>query len=99
MRNIVVFVAVLASTALGTSLNAAPPQSNVNAAGSAGTHADKKICESIKLVGSRLAVKRICATGAEWAERRKRDREDAINLQSTITGAACGIKTNGKPEC
>lgn len=36
---------------------------------------DQKICEDITLVGSRLAVKRVCATRAQWAEKRRRDRD------------------------
>ncbi|WP_310468744.1 hypothetical protein [Sphingomonas sp.] len=36
---------------------------------------DDKICEDITIVGSRLAVKRVCATRAQWAEKRRRDRD------------------------
>jgi hypothetical protein len=36
------------------------------------------ICEKQEVVGSRLATKRVCMTAAEWADRRRDDR-DAIN--------------------
>ena len=35
---------------------------------------DEKICENITLVGSRLAVKRVCATRAQWDEKKRQDR-------------------------
>ena len=36
---------------------------------------NEKICENIRILGSRLAVRRICATRSEWAERRRQDRD------------------------
>ena len=42
---------------------------------------NEKICEDITMVGSRLAVKRICATRSEWAERRREDRMVIDNAQ------------------
>ena len=36
------------------------------------------VCEKQKVLGSRLAVKRVCMTRAEWAEQRRADR-DMIN--------------------
>jgi hypothetical protein len=33
------------------------------------------ICEKQEVVGSRLATKKICMTAAEWAERKREDRE------------------------
>lgn len=32
------------------------------------------VCESIPVLGTRLAKKRTCATRAEWAERKRLDR-------------------------
>lgn len=55
---------------------------------------NEKVCEDIGVVGSRLAVKRICATRAEWAERRKQDRQDIERVQS-LSGAGCGYKLPG----
>ena len=50
--------------------------------------------------GSRLAKRRVCATRAEWAERRLQDRQDAEKIQRSITGSTCsGVKTNGSSVC
>ena len=42
--------------------------------GDVGTQ-NEKICEDIVPVGSRLAKKRFCGTRAEWADRKRQDRE------------------------
>ena len=36
---------------------------------------NERICEKVEIIGSRLASKRICATRAEWADRKRQDRE------------------------
>jgi hypothetical protein len=36
---------------------------------------DRIICEKQKELGSRLAVKKICMTAAEWEVRKREDRE------------------------
>jgi hypothetical protein len=92
------------SIMLGVSaaVNAAVPAQGSAPAVQRGAAADpnKKICESYKVVGSRLAVKRICATAAEWVERRQQDRDDATRIQSSITGSTCmAPKKNGIAEC
>jgi hypothetical protein len=33
------------------------------------------VCQKQEVLGSRLAVKRVCMTRAEWAERRRDDRD------------------------
>jgi len=61
---------------------------------------NEKVCEDIVLTGSRLAKKRICATRAEWEDRRRQERMAIDNAQihaadpcNTINthsgGAAC----------
>lgn len=59
---------------------------------------NERICENITLVGSRLAVKRFCGTRAEWAERRRQDREviDAAQRSPCVQTHNGG---NGKPAC
>ena len=59
---------------------------------------NERVCENVTMIGSRLAVRRVCATRAEWAEKRKLDREalddiqrrpaDPCNAILTHTGAA-----------
>ena len=39
------------------------------------------ICEKVKELGSRLSMKKICMTRAEWAERRLVDRQDLERTQ------------------
>ena len=49
------------------------------------------VCEKITVLGSRLAVKRVCATRAEWAERRREDRDNLDRSQRSpcvVTGAS-----------
>jgi hypothetical protein len=61
---------------------------------------NEKICENVAQIGSRLSRKRICATRAEWAERRLQDRKDAEYIQKGITTATCtAAKTNGASTC
>ena len=61
---------------------------------------NEKICENLSQIGSRLSKKRICATRAEWADRRMRDRKDAEAIQQKLNGSTCNpVKTNGTPIC
>lgn len=36
---------------------------------------NQMVCEKQEVLGSRLAVKRICMTRAQWAEKRREDRD------------------------
>lgn len=40
-----------------------------------GKDPNEKICETQGVLGSRLATRRVCATRAEWEERRQRERD------------------------
>ena len=53
---------------------------------------DEKVCEDITIVGSRLAVKRVCATRAQWAEKRRRDRDlvDQAQKSPCVVGRVSG---------
>ncbi|WP_310468020.1 hypothetical protein [Sphingomonas sp.] len=42
---------------------------------------DQKMCEDIIPVGSRLAVKRVCASRQEWQTKRRAVREDVDKAQ------------------
>ena len=55
-------------------------------AGSAAGDPNEKVCENIVPVGSRLAKKRVCATRAEWEERRRLDRQAVEQAQKQIGG-------------
>jgi hypothetical protein len=84
------FVYVVALAMAGTP----PVQAVAPAAGSA-TNSDEKICENIVPVGSRLAKKRVCATRAEWDERRRLDRE-AIDQAQKLIGGPCQTTPSGR---
>ena len=53
---------------------------------------NEKICESLTVVGSRLATRRVCATRAEWADHRRQDREETEKAQrlGCLSQAKCG---------
>lgn len=53
---------------------------------------NQKICQDITAVGSRLATKRICATRAKWAAKKKDDRETVDAIQRN----PCILDTNGQ---
>lgn len=63
----------------------------------AGEDLNEKICENITMVGSRLAQRRVCATRAEWADRKLQDRQAVEKAQTS----PCVLKSNsgGKPSC
>lgn len=48
------------------------------------------VCEKIEVLGSRLAVKRVCMSRADWAQRKKDDRE-AVEQAQTQRG--CKLDT------
>lgn len=52
---------------------------------------NERICETIKPVGSRLATKRFCGTRAEWADRKRQDREalEKAQLGPCVRKAGC----------
>jgi hypothetical protein len=59
---------------------------------------NERICEDVTMTGSRLATKRFCATRAEWAEKRRQDREAIEKAQL----GPCMVQTTGKagrPSC
>ena len=62
---------------------------------------NEKICESLPVIGSRLAKKRVCATRAEWEEQRRQDRQAVDQIQKQIAGP-CSVVANkniGAPSC
>lgn len=65
----------------------APAEAVATPAASA-ANPNEKICESIPEIGSRLAKKRVCATRAEWDERRRLDRE-AVEQAQRLIGGPC----------
>lgn len=58
---------------------------------------NEKICENIGAIGSRLAKKRVCATRAEWEERKRIDRQAIEQVQRQIGGPCQTTARNGGP--
>ena len=58
----------------------------------------ERVCETIKFTGSRLAQKRICATRAEWADIRLRDRQ-AIEKVQISPCVIQGTSQTGRAAC
>jgi hypothetical protein len=55
---------------------------------------NEKVCENVQMLGSRLAVKRFCATRAEWAEMRQRDRDVVDQAQRSPNGPCQTVNTH-----
>lgn len=64
-----------------TTLPEQPPQT-------AAPDPNQVICEKQEVVGSRLAVRRVCKTRAQWADDRLQDRQEVEKIQ-----VQRGIKT------
>lgn len=45
---------------------------------------NQRICQVIKPVGSRLTTKKICATRAEWEDKKRQDREVTERAQTQL---------------
>jgi hypothetical protein len=45
---------------------------------------NQKICQVITPVGSRLATKKVCATRAEWEDKKRQDREATEKAQTQV---------------
>lgn len=61
---------------------------------------NQRICEDVTQVGSRLGTKRICATRAEWAAKRKADRDAVDDAQrSANVGCSTAGTLSGTPSC
>ena len=59
---------------------------------------NEKVCEDIIPVGTRLAVKRVCATRAQWEEKRRQDRawtEDSQRKACVRGSISAGQETCG----
>ena len=61
---------------------------------------NERICEKQTVVGSRLATRRVCATRAEWEEKRRLDKEAIDRAQMSPNGPCQTVNTHsGAPSC
>jgi hypothetical protein len=58
---------------------------------------NERVCEDIKVIGSRLAVKRVCGTRAEWKIKRQQDREVVDEAQRHAADPCNSILTHTGP--
>jgi hypothetical protein len=80
------------ATVLGASLISTPLLAQKEQAPNTSTgDPSERICENIVLTGSRLATKRFCGTRAEWADRKRQDREALESAQKS----PCVLTHNG----
>ena len=95
--------AVFGAAVLSVSLISAPSPAFAQAPPSSPTaDPNEKVCENIAAIGSRLAKKRVCATRAEWEERRRLDREAVDQAQRQIVGpcqTTPGARNGGPTAC
>ena len=71
-------VAVLLSAAAPTPTSTALPQQPQQ---TTAPDPNEVICEKQEVVGSRLAVRRVCKTRAQWADDRLQDRQEVEKIQ------------------
>ena len=63
---------------------------------------NERICETITPIGSRIGTKKFCGTRAEWADRKRQDREALERAQLSpcvMTHMVQGTNGNGHPSC
>lgn len=84
LRLAATLLAVLASGSL-----AAPVQTQDQA--KLAKDPNERICQTERVLGSRLATRRVCATRAEWEENRRLDREaiDQSQRSPCVKRAGC----------
>lgn len=82
------FIAVIASPAFA--------QSHAGGKGKA-PDPSEMVCEKITMLGSRVATKRVCMTRAQWADRRRTDRQEIERAQ--VSACAVTRSGGGKNNC
>lgn len=75
------FTAALMTAFAALSLTPAQAQPSPSPQGMVAADPNQRICEDVVQTGSRIAAKRYCATRAEWAEKKKQDREAVEKAQ------------------
>ena len=92
-RASIALIGLLMSVATAGQAQTQPAQAPAN-----GYDPNERICESIPVIGSRLATKRFCGTRAEWADRKREDRE-ALEAAQRGPCVLTHNGGNGKPAC
>jgi hypothetical protein len=74
-----VSVALIAAPAIAQAPAAAPAQTQTTAKKD---DPNEKICVKEESTGSRVSVKRVCMTRAEWADRKLQDQQELTRVQT-----------------
>ena len=94
-RRILLFA--IAAMAVAPPVIAAPDSKRAVAA-----DPNRKICQEVDTIGTRLGKKKICATAAEWEEKKRQDR-DVVDQSQRASQVGCSVApglTNGPvPGC
>jgi negative regulator of replication initiation len=72
--------AELAAQAPAADANASAPAAKTEDA-AASSKANRMICRSVEVLGSRLKANKVCMTSSEWAEQRRVDRMSVDGAQ------------------
>jgi len=89
MRAILTGICLALLVGLGSAAQAGPAPSAKK-----GSDPNEIVCEKIGTIGSRLATKKVCATRAEWDEKRKLDREAVDQAQRAANGPCQTVNTH-----
>ncbi len=97
---------LIATAALGVSLLATPTLAETSGKKVAPNHnvgdPNERICETIIPIGSRIGTKKFCGTRAEWADRKRQDREALERAQLSpcvMTHNVRAANGNGSQSC
>lgn len=78
---VVALVGGMYGPALAQQSNTAPAQPPAQTTQST-VDMNEVVCQKQEVIGSRLAVKRICKTRAEWADSKMQDRQEIERVQT-----------------
>lgn len=91
MRMVMSMLGIVAVMTLTPGVAGAQDQAQQPAA-AADPEASKVVCKKVDATGSRLSKEKICKTRAEWAEARRRDKNDEDHLERTDMANKIGMR-------
>lgn len=77
-------IAALAITTASPALADAVTTTPTTNASAKAKDPNRKICEKVERIGSRLSVIRVCMTAREWEEQKRAQREDVERVQRVV---------------
>ena len=99
-KSVLMILSALSLAASAARAAADPPQQASSQNARPAPDPNQRICEDVTQVGSRLGTKRICATRAEWAAKRKADRDTVDDAQRSANIGCSQVGTlSGTPTC